>query len=117
MYLLFIILTALCSAVVKTIERNYEHSIFFKLGTKFWHPVTDKTFTAYNVFYVGKCLFICLAIVCAQLHWWQISFDKIAFILQLLLIAVVYAFIHLVTMSMFISKSTTDETTTSQKTV
>lgn len=113
MYLLFIILAAACSAVVKSLERNYEHSIFAKFAIKFWHPTTEKNVSAINLCYLGKLLFMIIAILCAQIKWWQISFDKIPFILQILLIAVVYAFINLTAMSLFIKKTTTDETTTS----
>lgn len=101
MYLLFIVLAALCSAVIKTIDRHYSDSIF-NSTKKFWQPSNERWFSAMNLCYVGKLLFMVLAIVVTQIPWWQISFHKIHFIFQVLLILIVYAGVNLISMGYFI---------------
>jgi hypothetical protein len=93
MYLLFIILAALCSSICKSIDGGRDTTIF-KSWPKFWQPVEEIGFNALSVFPVLKLLLIAVCIVSTQFTWWQISFEKVIWIWQCLIIVGVYVFVQ-----------------------
>jgi hypothetical protein len=90
MYLFLLFLAASCSAVVNCITGHFDDSVFKKIGKSFWLPHLTMGWNAVTVFSFGKLIFLLLAIVLSQFHFFQISFHKIGWLWQVLLSFGVY---------------------------
>lgn len=87
MYLLLIILAAICSAVCKAIDSNFS---VFKNWSNFWHPQESYGFNAVTIAQFLKFGLLMLAVVLSQFPWWQISFHKMAWHWQFVLVLFIY---------------------------